>query len=68
VEISADAQVFQRLRLQLDASPDPGRSDRIEALRAALQAGAYVATGAQVAGALLGDDTVAGALGLAPTR
>jgi flagellar biosynthesis anti-sigma factor FlgM len=68
VEISADAQTFQRLRVRLDAAVEESRTERIAVLRAALAAGAYAPTGEQIAGALLGDETVAGVLGLAPGR
>ena len=67
VEISADAQTFQRLRARLEAV-DEGRAGRVAALRDAFAAGVYAPAGEQIAGALLADESLAALLGAGGVR
>jgi hypothetical protein len=68
VEISAQAQVFQRLRPRLEALAETERTDRLARLRDLLDSGQYGVSDTVLAASMLRDGDLARVLGLAPAR
>lgn len=64
VDLSPRAAQFLRIRPRLDAVSETGRKERVAQLKAQVAAGQYAVPGAEVADAMLRDDSVARMLGL----
>jgi negative regulator of flagellin synthesis FlgM len=67
VELSGEARTLLRLRSRLDGLPTAGSEERVERLRAAIEAGTYRVSGERIADAMLRDPGVASLL-LAASR
>jgi negative regulator of flagellin synthesis FlgM len=67
VELSGEARTLLRLRGRLDGLPTAGSEERVERLRAAIEAGTYRVSGERIADAMLRDPGVASVL-LAASR
>lgn len=68
IEISPEAQAFQRLRPRLDDLGEAQRADRLAQLQQALASGRYAVSGDALASTMLRDDALARVLGLSPGR
>jgi flagellar biosynthesis anti-sigma factor FlgM len=68
VEMSPEAQAFQRLRPRLEAAADGERTERLDRLRHLLAAGEYAVSAESLAASMLRDDDLARVVGLAPAR
>lgn len=68
IEISPEAQAFQRVRPRLDDLGEAGRAERLGRLQQALASGRYAVTGEALASAMLRDDALARVLGVPPSQ
>jgi hypothetical protein len=68
IEISAEAQAFQRLRPRLETVAGEDRTPRLQRLQSLLASGEYQVSDASLAASMLRDDDLAGVLGFAPAR
>lgn len=68
IDISSEAQAFQRVRPRLDDVGEAERAERLGRLQQALASGRYAVSGDALASTMLRDDALARVLGLSPGR